>query len=75
MGPSLKNVVGRKSATLEDFRYSAAMRRAQLVWDEATLRNYLADPQALVPGNRMPFPGFATPDDVSDVIAYLKTYR
>ena len=28
IGPSLKGVVGRKAAALDDFRYSAPMRRA-----------------------------------------------
>ena len=73
IGPSLKGVVGRKSAALEDFRYSNPMKRANLTWDEANLREYLADPQAKVKGNRMPFGGLSKPDDVDDVVAYLKT--
>ena len=59
IGPSLKGVVGRKSAALEDFRYSNPMKRANLVWDAANLRAYLLDPQAKVKGNRMPFGGVA----------------
>ena len=53
LGPSLKGVVGRKSAALEDFRYSNPMKRANLVWDEANLRAYIQDPQAKVKGNRI----------------------
>ena len=74
-GPSLKGVVGRKAASLEDFRYSAAMKRANLTWDEKTLSDYLKDPQGKVKGNRMPFSGFANPNDVNDVIAYLVTLK
>ena len=74
-GPSLKGVVGRKSAALEDFRYSNAMKRADLTWDEATLREYLRDPQAKVKGTRMPFSGFPNPSDVDDVVAYLVTLK
>ena len=73
LGPSLKGVVGRKSAALEDFRYSNPMKRANLTWDEANLRAYIADPQATVKGNRMPFGGLREPGDVDDVVAYLKT--
>ena len=73
IGPSLKGVVGRKSASVEGYRYSGPMRRANLVWDEANLKQYLADPQAKVPGNRMPFGGLHEPNDIDDVIAYLKT--
>jgi cytochrome c len=72
LGPSLKGVVGRKSAALEDFRYSNPMKRANLVWDEATLREYIQDPQAKVKGNRMPYGGLKDSKDVDDIIAYLK---
>src|SRR5579871_953401 len=75
LGPSLKGIVGRKSASLEDFRYSNAMKRANLTWTEDNLREYLSDPQAKVKGNRMPFSGFSNPNDVSDVIAYLQTLK
>src|SRR6266571_3172459 len=53
LGPDLKGVFGRKSAAREDFRYSGAMTRANLIWDEANLKAYIADPQAKVKGNRM----------------------
>ena len=75
LGPSLKGVVGRKSAALEDFRYSGPMRRANLVWDEANLRQFIADPQAKVAGNRMPFGGLHAAADVDDVVAYLATLK
>ncbi len=75
LGPSLKGIVGRKSGSLEDFRYSNAMKRANLVWNEDNLREYLTDPQAKVKGNRMPFSGFSNANDVNDVIAYLQTLK
>jgi cytochrome c len=75
LGPSLKGVVGRKSGALEDFRYSNPMKRANLVWDETNLREYIANPQAKVKGNRMPFGGVASAKDIDDVIAYLKTLQ
>jgi len=75
LGPSLKGIVGRKSAALDDFRYSNPMKRANLVWDEANLKEYIADPQAKVKGNRMPFDGLHDPKDVDDIVEYLKTYR
>jgi len=75
LGPSLKGVFGRKAAALEDYRYSNPMKRANLVWDEANLRDYIADPQTKVKGNRMPFGGLSQPEDIEDVIAFLKTYK
>jgi cytochrome c len=75
IGPSLKGIFGRKAAALDDFRYSNPMKRANLTWDDANLRAYVSDPQAKVPGNRMPFAGLHDPKDADDVIAYLKTLR
>jgi cytochrome c len=75
LGPSLKGVFGRKSAALEDFRYSNAMKRANLVWDDENLHAYLHDPQGKVKGNRMPYGGMSDAKDVDDVVAYLKTLK
>src|SRR5262249_35270042 len=73
--PSLKGVVGRQSAALEDFRYSNPMKRANLIWDEDNLRAYIQDPQAKVKGNRMPYGGLTDAKDVDDGIAYLKVMK
>jgi cytochrome c len=75
LGPSLKGVFERQAASLDSFRYSNPMKRANLVWDEANLRDYIRDPQAKVKGNRMPYGGMSDPKDVDDVIAYLKTLK
>jgi cytochrome c len=75
LGPNLKGVFGRKSASLDDFRYSNPMKRANLVWDEDNLRAYIKDPQGKVKGNRMPFGGMSDAGDVDDVVAYLKTLK
>ena len=75
LGPSLKGVVGRKAGSLEDFRYSSAMKRVDFNWDAANLRDYLHDPQAKVKGNHMPFSGYTDLKDADDVIGYLQTYK
>jgi len=75
VGPNLHGVVGRPAAHIESFRYSAPMReRAQagLAWNEETLRAYLRDPKAVVPGGSMSFPGLRNEQQVNDVLAYLK---
>ena len=74
-GPSLKGVAGRKAAALDDFRYSAAMKRSEIVWDAANLRDYLHDPQGKVKGNHMPFSGFPNISDADDVASYLQNYK
>ena len=71
LGPSLAGIVGRKSGAEPNFNYSPALKQAALTWDAATLDGYLMDPQKVVPGNRMPFPGLKTDHDRKDVIAFL----
>src|SRR6516165_11981481 len=75
VGPSLFGVVGRKSASLDNFAYSDAMKKFDHVWDDETLDKYLADPRALVPGTRMIFTGIKDEKERQDVIAYLETLK
>lgn len=72
MGPNLAGVVGRKSGSAAGFKYSAAMQKAKLTWNEATIDKWLTKPSALVPGTSMAFPGLPNPADRANVIAYLK---
>jgi len=75
IGPSLFGIVGRKSATLEDFNYSEGMKKFDHTWDEETLDTYLADPRATVPGTKMIFAGIKDKAERDDVIAYLETLK
>lgn len=75
VGPSLFGVVGRKSGSVEGFRYSAANKSADLTWDEPTLDIYLRDPKAKVPGTIMPFAGLKNDGQRADVVAYLATLK
>jgi cytochrome c len=70
-GPMLKGVMGRKAGSLEDYRYSAAMKRSDVTWDAGTLDNYVTDPQAFIPGNRMAFAGISDKTQRDDLIEYL----
>ena len=72
MGPSLHGVFGRKAGTLADFRYSPALKRSGITWSAQTLDTFLADPQKVVPANRMPYAGLADASDRTDLIAYLQ---
>ncbi len=72
-GPSLGDVWHRKAGTAKGFaRYSPALTRANVTWDEATLDKWLADPQKFVPGTTMAFAGLKEPQDRADLIAYLR---
>ena len=75
LGPSLKGIVGRKSATVAGFNYSAAMKSANLTWTKPTLTDYLTAPMKKVPGTKMAFAGIANEKNRADVIAYLGTLK
>lgn len=71
LGPSLFGVMGQKAGQVPNYNYSQAMKAANITWDSATLDAYLLDPQKVIPGNKMPFPGLKTANERKDVIAYL----
>jgi cytochrome c len=72
-GPSLAKIWRQKAGTVPGFdRYSGAMKRANIVWDEATLDPWLADPERFIAGTSMTFPGLRESQSRQDVIAYLK---
>jgi cytochrome c len=72
IGPSLHGVFDRKAGELADFRYSPALRRSGLAWTPQTLDSFIADPQKMVPANRMPYAGMPDAGDRADLIAYLQ---
>ncbi len=73
IGPVLNGVVGRKAGTVEGYNYSEANKNSGLTWDEATLKTYLKNPKATVPGTKMIFAGFQKESDLNNVVAFLKT--
>ncbi len=72
IGPSLFEVVGRKAGTVKGFRYSKALKKSGITWDEENLSKYLKNPRKFIKGNRMGFPGLKKDSDRENLIAYLK---
>jgi cytochrome c len=71
-GPSLADVWGRTAGAAPEFRrYSEALQRSGVVWDNKTLDQWLANPERFIPGNTMTFPGIKDAGQRQDVIAYL----
>ena len=73
VGPSLWGVVGRKSGSIEGFKYSPANKASGYIWTEDQLFTYLEAPQKVMKGTYMAFGGLKVAQDRADVIAYLKT--
>ena len=74
VGPHLVNIIGRKTASVEGFKYSPAMTKAGedgMVWDDATIAAYVEAPKKFMPGNKMAFVGLKKPEDINNLLAYL----
>jgi cytochrome c len=71
-GPRLRGVFGRSAASVKTFKYSDALQKAKVTWDEAALDKWLTDTESIVPDNDM---GFRVPkqEERAAIIAYLKS--
>ena len=71
VGPKHRGVYGRKAGRAESYDYSPALRQTTIVWNDTTLDRWLADPEKLIPGQKM---GYQVPEaaDREDLIAFLK---
>lgn len=72
IGPMHRGVFGRKAGGVSGFKYSNALKNANVIWSVKTLDIWLADPEKYLPGQKM---GVQVPDakDRADLIAYLQT--
>jgi cytochrome c len=75
LGPTLHGLVGRKSGSVEGFRYSKANSEAGIVWTPEKLDPYLKNPREVVPGTTMAYAGLRNDDERANLIAYLATLK
>jgi cytochrome c len=72
-GPSLAGLWNRKAGSLASFsRYSSVLQSSNIVWNDKTLDDWIADPQHLIPGNQMTFAGVTDARQRGDLLAFLK---
>ena len=74
VGPELNGLFGRKSGSVAGYNYSDANKNSGITWDDAVFAEYIKDPKAKIPGTKMAFAGLKKPDDVANVIAFLKAH-
>lgn len=74
VGPMHMGVFGRKAGGVKSYRYSDALNKSKVVWNRDNLTAWLANPEMLIPGQRM---GYAMDNaqDRDDVVAYLATLK
>jgi cytochrome c len=71
VGPSHRGVFGRQAGKVASYNYSASLKSSGLVWNDANLERWLADPEKLVPGQKMGL-NVAQEKDRADIIAFIK---
>jgi cytochrome c len=70
-GPNLYGVVGRRAGSLESFVFSPAISKSDIVWTVELLDAFLANPQKVVPNNRMPFSGLPNAKERAALVCTL----
>ena len=74
VGPQLNGLFGRKAGTVEGFNYSEVNKTSGVVWDDKIFANYIKDPRAAMPGNKMAFGGIKDEKEVADLTAYIRKF-
>ena len=74
IGPALYNVVGRKIAAVEDYKYSKALVEFKKNWSFEELNGFLIKPQKWIKGTKMAYAGLRKEKDRASVILYLNKY-
>ena len=75
IGPTMFDIYGKKAASMEGYKYSKAMKNADLTWDKETLDAFLEKPRKYLKGTRMSFAGLKKQKDRDDVIAYIMSLK
>ena len=74
VGPELNWLIGRTTGSVEGYNYSDANKNSGITWDEAKLKEYLANPKGVIPGTKMIFSGLSKETDRDNLVAYLAQF-
>lgn len=72
VGPLHRNLIGRQAGHAPDFTYSPALQSSSVVWSAKTLDQWLSNPEALIPGQRMNY-SVRSAEDRRLIIEYLSS--
>lgn len=75
LGPELNGLDGRHSGSVPGYPYSNANKKSGIVWNASTFKQYIKDPQAMVPGTKMYFAGIQNQQEIDDLWAYVSQFN
>ena len=74
VGPELNGLDGRHSGTAPNYDYSDANKNSGIVWNQATFKQYIKSPSAMIPDTKMPFAGIKDQQRIDDLWAYVSQF-
>jgi cytochrome c len=75
VGPPLNGIDGRKAGTYPSYPYSDANKNSGITWNEASFKEYIANPMTRIPGTKMAFAGIKNDKEIADLWGYLKQFK
>lgn len=75
VGPNLYAVVGQSAASKPGFKYSDALSKSGLVWDEATLSGWILATERVVPGTWMTYHNHLSTQETLRLVDYIATVK
>tara|TARA_B100001996_G_scaffold377503_1_gene360221 strand:- start:56 stop:589 length:534 start_codon:yes stop_codon:yes gene_type:complete len=73
IGPVLYGVLGKKSGSVSDYKYSKALVAHGKVWSYEEMNGFLIKPSAHIKGTKMAFAGLKNEKDRASVILYMNS--
>lgn len=71
VGPDHCGLAGRRAGGMPGYRYSPALKTADIIWTQGTLDEFLLDPRGMVPGTTMAYAGVKDDQDRRALVAYV----
>ena len=73
IGPNLWSVLGRKTGSVSDYKYSKALAAYGKEWTFAEMNGFLIKPSAHIKGTKMAFAGLRNEKDRASVILFMNS--
>ena len=73
IGPALYGILGKKSGSVSDYKYSKALAAYGKVWSYEEMNGFLIKPAAHIKGTKMAFAGLKNEKDRASVILYMNS--